>query len=265
MREHGDLRIVVWLAWICALLAFLLPLDVLSLLFAAPLALFLPGYGITAAIFARRRIEPRQFALFSLGLSLAVLALGALPLNYLPGGIRAGWWTLLLLLVVLGSCRAAALRRPRRHPAPLGRTAPLRVNRAQAALVGLGAVAMVAAIVLAFTPLGAKQAVGYTELWIQPRTVEGNPGARIGIGSGERGDSSYRLEVDFGGNPAPPRQIELAPGEETTVDLFFDSPTPPTATAPALVTATLFSEDGPDPERPFRQVKAWIPAAEESG
>ncbi|HEX5713229.1 MAG TPA: DUF1616 domain-containing protein [Solirubrobacterales bacterium] len=264
MRGHGDLRIVVWLAWLCALLAFLLPVSVLSLLFAAPLALFLTGYGVTAAIFARRRIEPRQFALFSLGLSLAVLALGALPLNYLPGGIRAGWWTLLLLLVVLGSCRAAALRRPRRYTAPLGRTAPLRVNGAQAALVLLGIAAILAAIVLAFTPLGAKQAIGYTELWIQPATIAGDPGARIGVGSGEREDSSYRLEVEFGNGGSASRELELAPGEKVVVEVVDSGPNAPTAAAPVPVTATLFKQDSATPERPFREVKAWIPAAEES-
>ncbi|HEY4779357.1 MAG TPA: DUF1616 domain-containing protein, partial [Solirubrobacterales bacterium] len=119
MRGHGDLEAACTGATLCALLTLVLPFEPLRMLLAAPLTLFLPGYAISAAIFARRRIERRQFLLFSLGLSLAVLALGALVLNYVPGGIRAWSWALLLFLVVLGCCRGAALRRPKRARAPV--------------------------------------------------------------------------------------------------------------------------------------------------
>src|SRR4029077_18937869 len=105
MRGHGDLEAAYASAALCALLTLALPFEPLRMLLAAPLALFLPRYAIPAAIFARRRIERRQFLLFSLGLSLAVLALGALVLNYVPGGIRAWSWALLLFLAVRGCWR----------------------------------------------------------------------------------------------------------------------------------------------------------------
>src|SRR4029077_1013593 len=105
MRGHGDLEAAYASADLCALLTLALPFEPLRMLLPAPLALCLRGSAITAAIFARRRTERRQFLLFSLGLSLAVLALGALVLNYVPGGIRAWSWALLLFLVLLGCCR----------------------------------------------------------------------------------------------------------------------------------------------------------------
>ena len=52
----------------------------------------------------------------SVGLSLAMLALGSLVLNYVPGGIRACSWAVLLVLVVLAASREAALRRRPRRP-----------------------------------------------------------------------------------------------------------------------------------------------------
>jgi Protein of unknown function (DUF1616) len=259
MRDHADLKAACWLALICALGALLVPLDPLSLLFALPLCLFLPGYGIAAAAFARHPIDPARFALLALGLSLAVLALGALPLNYLPWGIRAGWWALLFYLVVVGSCRAAALRRPRRAGAPI-ELPRLRVNGAQAALLGGGALAVLAAFVLAFTPLAADKAIGYTELWIKPLSS----GVQVGIGSGESEDSSYRLEVEFSDDSAPVVQrFELAPGERQVLEIEDGTPNAGND-LPIAATATLFKEDSPGRERPFRQVSTWI-APEDAG
>ena len=59
MRGHRDLRGAATAALACALLALLLPFAPLSLLFAAPLAFFLPGYAITCAAFAKRPPKAR--------------------------------------------------------------------------------------------------------------------------------------------------------------------------------------------------------------
>ncbi len=112
MKGHKDLRLVCLLALASAALALLLPWGPLCLVVALPLVLFLPGYALVAAIFAHGKIPLRHLLVLSIGLSLAVLALGALLLNYLPGGIRAGWWALLLVIVVFAAARGAAIRRP---------------------------------------------------------------------------------------------------------------------------------------------------------
>lgn len=263
MRGHGDLEAAVGGAALCALLALLLPFDSLRVLVGAPLLFFLPGYAITAAAFARGRIERRHFLLFSVGLSLAVLALGALVLNYLPGGVRPGSWALLLFLVVLGASRGAALRRPRRAGAPVAWSLP-RANAAQAALLAGGALLAVAAVVLAFVPLSATNAVGYTEMSIQPLETGTGPGVRIGVGSGERDDSSYRLVVEFGdGEGEATRQLELAPGQKQVLELQppDNSPAATAGAVPIPVTATLYKEDSPEPDQPFRQVSTYIDVA----
>jgi uncharacterized membrane protein len=263
MRGHGDLEAAVGGAALCALLALALPFDLVRVLVGAPLLLFLPGYAITAAAFAHGRIPRPHFLLFSVGLSLAVLALGALPLNYLPGGIRAGWWAALLFLVVLGACRGAALRRPRRAGAPITWALP-GVNRAQAGLVAAGGLAIVAALALAFVPLSATNAVGYTEAWIQPLEAGREPGVRIGIGSAEREDTSYRLVVIFGASEGEAaRQLELEPGEKQVLEFQAPdrSPVATGAGGAIRVTATLYEQSGPEPDRPFRRVSTWIEPA----
>jgi Protein of unknown function (DUF1616) len=251
MRGHKDLRLIVAAAALLAALALVVPVDPLRLVLVAPLALFLPGYALSAAIFARQEIPLRHFIVLSAGLSLAVLALGALPLNYLPGGVRSGWWALLLVLVVLAACRAAALRRPRAGGGPLSVPRP-RLHLAQAGLLAGGAVAIVAAIVLAYTPLSASKAVGYTALWIQPLRGE-SAGVRVGVESAEPEEATYRLFVQFGGGlPVQGRGFRLAPGEEKVVRL----PAEGEVRGVVPVRAALFRED--HPHRAYRRVSTWI-------
>lgn len=251
MRGHRDLRRTVTAALLCALLALLLPFTPLSLLFVAPLAFFLPGYAITCAAFAKHPPERTLLALISVGLSLAVLALGALPLDLLPGGIRAGWWALLLVLVVVAACRAAALRRPR----PLSRTPawrPARPGRGEAALLGVGGLSAVVAMVLIFVPLSATNAIGYTELWIEPLT---SSEVLIGVGNGEQREAHYTLELRANGRDKPfaVRQLNLERGEQAELTV----PVPPAGgDRDVKVGVTLFRQGV---IKPYRRVTAWLP------
>jgi hypothetical protein len=251
MRGNRDLRQVVLLALVCAVGGLFLPFDALRLVVAAPLLFFLPGYAIVAAIFAHGRLPRPQLLTLSAGLSLAVLALGALLINYLPGGVRSGWWALLLVLVTIGAARAAAVRRPRQGGNRQRARRP-RPGALQLAMVGAGAVATVAAIVLAFQPLGAKSAVGYTELWIQP--LKGaKRGVQIGVGSAEQEDTTYRLWVKFGrGEPPQGRYFGLAPGETKIIHMLTEKE----PTVPQPVRATLFRRD--QPGHAYRRVTTWI-------
>lgn len=253
MKEHKDLRLARAVAVASAVLTLILPWGPLCLVAALPLVFFLPGYALATAIFARGRIPLRHLLVLSVGLSLAVLALGALPLNYLPGGVRAGWWALLLVIVVFAAARSAAIRRPssRAAPRPSSPWKP-RLNPAQAGLSALGALAIVAAIVLAFIPVGAKDALGYTQMWIRPLEGE-KAGVEIGVDSGEQEEASYRLWVKFGEGEAPQgRYFKLAPGETRVVRLLTEK-------QPAKaeqIRAALFKQGGPG--HAYRRVSAWI-------
>jgi len=272
VRGHRDLRRIAALALICAVLAPLLPVEVLSLLFALPLVLFLPGYALTLAIFAKRPIERPQTLLLGLGLSLSVLALGALPLNYAPSGIGPVSWAVLLLVITLGACAAAALRRPE-TPAPntADRTAevkrflPLwrgqRVAPTGASGIGVGLVlgglaCTAAALVLTFSTTSAGQADGYTALWLLPPTprdaVAG--GARVGVDSEEQTRTAYRLQVQVGERADEiVRSFSLAPGETKVLKL---TPQPPPAGTPIPVRAKLFLERKPGDV--YRRVSGWL-------
>jgi uncharacterized membrane protein len=241
VRGHRDLERAARAALLCALAALVLPLEPLEVLFALPLALFLPGYAIAAATFARRPLGWAPLLLLSLALSLAVLALGTLVLDFVPGGVRGISWALLLLLVILNGCRLAALRRP----AAAGGSAtswprPL-IGRPQALLLGGGGLAALAALVLAMAPLPANNALGYTELWISTkRDSIAAPVVRVGVRSQEKRKVSYFLRVAFGGGEPVVRLFDLEPGEQQTFRVAAPPGSPQTP-----VVASLFRQAKP--------------------
>lgn len=257
MRGHRDLRIVTAAAPLCALVALVVPFEAVRVLFAAPLALLLPGYGIAAATFARRHLLWSQLMLISLSLSLATLAVGSVVLNYAPGGIRSISWALLLLIVIIGTCRAAALRRPQPEDQPVWRLP--RIGRASAGLLLGGLLAAAAAVVLAGTTLPAKNALGYTQLWVLPEGGAETSEVQVGVGNQEQHAVAYDLLIRVGKAPLVRRSFTLTPGETSVVRV-------PAGTeadgAPVPVVASLLRQSQID--RVYRRVKSWLPAAESS-
>jgi uncharacterized membrane protein len=247
MRGHRDLRLIVAAAIVCAALALVIPVEFLSLLFAAPLAFFLPGYAIAAATLVRNRLPTMQLLPLSLGLSLATLALGSLLLNYL-GGLMAGSWALLLVLVTVVAASVAAVRRP----AP--QAGVMRLPRPAAATLMMALVGLVlagGAVALAYTPLNAGHTIGYTELWIQPA---GDAAVWVGVGNQQHTRTGYELQVKFGHGATPvSRSLTLDPGEQAVVRLTAPAGTP---SGPLQVVGTLFREDTPGVA--YRRVDTWL-------
>lgn len=257
MRGNRDLEVAVGGAVACALVTLLLPFELLRMVAAVPLTLLLPGYAISSATFARRPLGRPHLLILSVGLSLITLVLGSLLLNYVPGGLRSVNWALLLVFVVLGASRAAALRRhPRASSAP--RLPRPRVSALQAGILGGGLVAIVIAFGLAFTTLPAKNALGYTELWMLPRD-DGVAGLEVGLRSQEQQSDEYLLQIRVGdGRPAEVHRFSLDPGEGEEILVQGESPAASDA-EPTPVTATVFLEEARD--EPYRRVTGWLPRA----
>jgi len=253
VRGHRDLTIASAAAAVCALVALLSPLPSIALIAALPLALFLPGYVLTAAIFGRNAPDPPRQAILTAGLSLAVLVLGSLLLNYAPGGIRALSWAILLVLLVVGAARLAAIRRraPLKPSRPPGRP-PRRPSPAplDAALFAVGGLAAVGALVLAQIPVTAGNADGFTALWMLP-SQEGAR-ARVGISSNEQEPTSYRLYVRTERDSGVTKRFTLDPGEERQFSVELDPDL-----AGLRLTASLYRDQ--KPQRVYRRVTSWLP------
>jgi uncharacterized membrane protein len=262
VRGHRDLERVVIAAIVCALVATLLPWELVRLIAALPLAVFLPGYAIVSASFASYRLDPQRLLMLVLACGLSVFCLGGIVLDAFPGGIRTLSWALLLVLVVVAAARAAALRRPRAKPEArqagarrLPRLRPVDVVCGLAALA-----AVVGALALAYTPLPAGSASGYTALWILPGEEGDSEAVRVGVVSAEHDPQAYRLHVSAGkGGRIATYRLELEPGEERV----FRVPVPLQSadrSSPLRIAASLYEEDRP--RELYRRVTTWLPPGE---
>jgi uncharacterized membrane protein len=239
MRGHADLRRLTAATLACAAVSLIAPLGAVRVIFAVPLALFLPGYAVTAAAFGSRLPSWSTRLPLALGVSLACLALGGLLLNYTPGGIQGLPWTILLVVIVLLGCAVAARRRgtsggtassfPRFRPSPA------------TAILAAGSLAMaVAAVVLAQGTPRAEHAYGYTQLWIAPPKPT-DVSARIGVTSQQQQTRAYRLVVEVEGRSTPVEQsFELEPSQSHLVTVRSGR-----ATSPVRVRASLYLRGHP--------------------
>ena len=263
MRAQRDLIAAIAAAALCALVALAVPLEAVSVLAALPLCFLLPGYAVTTAVFGPDPLPRQQTFLLTLGLSLTTLATGALLLNYLPGGIRGGSWAGLLFLVVLACSLVAARRRTTelRHssagPAPAwpGPHWPrLRLRARDGAMLGGAAICVVAALVLSWTPLPAKNVVGYTQLWMLSGTDSAGAKVRVGVGSDEVERRAYRLEVrERGGGPLFSEHLVLKPGQQFVKTVRLGEPP---SNGRARVVALLYREKRPN--KIYRRTTGWV-------
>ena len=79
-------------------------------LFGSVFVLFLPGYSLIRALFGSRELDSIERFALSVGLSLALVPLAGLLLNYTPWGIRTAPVTLSLLGLTLVFASAAVVR-----------------------------------------------------------------------------------------------------------------------------------------------------------
>jgi uncharacterized membrane protein len=254
MRGHRDL---VWssiAAVVCALVAALVPWEIVRIVAALPLTLFLPGYAIVAVAFGSSELALPKRLMLSIGVSLMVLVLGTLVLNVFPFGIRTASWAVLLPLVVVAACRGAALRRGR--PQSRRRGSLLAGSRPSWGAVAMLAAAVAiagAALVLAQKPLSAKNAEGFTALWMLP-TDSKEDAVRVGVLSSEQDPVSYRLVVRVGRKSQPQSyRVKLDPGEEESFEV--EVPRPPGTRR--HVVASLYREE--KPQHLYRRVTRWLP------
>jgi uncharacterized membrane protein len=257
VRAHRDLIAASAGSLVCAAIALLVPVEAIRVLAAVPLALVLPGWAVTAACFARQRPDLATVAMLTPALSLSLLALDTVALHLLPGRFGEASWLVVLTATTVAACAIAARRRPRREPAPPIRFSLTGLPRpgAAAGLLSLAALLVAVAVVLAATVLPARDAVGYTRLWMLPSaTTAAAPHLRIGVINQEQDAGVYRLAIR-GGGLRTIRRMDLAPGEQRIWRVRL----PPADGAPARVSARLYRAD--DPLTVYRRVNGWTPSS----
>jgi len=220
----------------------------LRVAFGVPFVLVLPGYALTAALFATARLRQTDVLLLTIALSLSLVGLGTLGLNWLPGRLTATTWTALLM----AGTALAAVWAFVRIPAGTGRRAfpPGLLTTRQVGLLAIALLITVGAIVFARRPLPARGVHGYTALWIVAQPP-GSRTIRVGVQSSEVERTSYLLAVRTDRGELLQRRLTLAPRERWTYRLAAGR-------SSHRVDADLFRSDSPS--RVYRRVRLLLTA-----
>jgi len=107
--------VVFSLAVVASVMVFVVPEDAFPFVYAryvfgSVFVLFLPGYSLIKALFGSKELDNIERVALSVGLSLALVPLAGLLLNYTPWGIRTTPVTLSLLGLTLVFAFAAVIR-----------------------------------------------------------------------------------------------------------------------------------------------------------
>jgi len=107
--------IVFGLATVASVMVFVVPEDAFPVVYAryvfgSVFVLFLPGYSLIRALFGNRELDNIERFALSIGLSLALVPMAGLLLNYTPWGIRTTPVTFCLLALTLVFASAAVVR-----------------------------------------------------------------------------------------------------------------------------------------------------------
>jgi uncharacterized membrane protein len=250
--------------------------NVASLVLGLVLALFSPGYSLIAAVFPKRDdLDIAQRLALSFGLSIVVVVLVGVVLNYTPGGI--GFWPVLIALpVFVIAASGVACYRRRRLP-PEARFEPRfrlplagfrrRPHRWDRVLLGLLAVVIIGAIgTLVYVARPPAVATTFTEFYMlgPEGRVEGYPDVispgeeatvTLGIVNHEQETTDYYIRVVIGEEEVGAvGAITLADGEEWQQPVGFT----PVGVGEQAVKFQLYKGDK---KKPCHILTLWVDVA----
>jgi uncharacterized membrane protein len=260
MMKHRsvDILVVVAITIVAVTLAFTVtPDNVAARILTLPLVLILPGYALISAVFPSRVLGIPERLLFSLSLSLVIVVLGGLVLNWTPFGLRASSWSVLLGGITLSASAVALLRRREQdiNGSEWLRIKGIGLTFRQWLLLSLAVVITCGAIVVSMIGAARQPFPGFTQLWILPmgRTNPKNA-VRLGVRNMESTVMEYRLDVDMDGKVVKVwPSIGLRPNEQWEATLVL----PQTSNADGTqVEAILYRAD--TPTQIYRHVVLWL-------
>lgn len=237
-----DLLVTLLLTAIAAASVSFLTASPLVSFLTLPLVFLLPGYALTAALFARRPLGLVETLLISVGLSLATAVLGGLAMNYTVWGLSTLFWIIVLCGVTLLGCSVAAIRRIGQKSAAAKRP-NIGLGPGQVFLLGVSVIVIVGALGMARQGAIAQPSTPFTQLWADPISGAQPNLYNVGIRNEESTPITFRLVATLAGNPAYTWPgITLPPGQTWTG--IISVPGGPSNTSP--VGLQLYSSDAPD-------------------
>jgi uncharacterized membrane protein len=222
------ISLIAILAAVCAALVAVSSVDIVDILFGLPLALFLPGAALVAAVDPwGGQVKGPERAMWAFGSSIGIVILGGLLLN-LTGGLTRPHWLILSAAVVAVSTviswfrsgEPAAVDRPDAHSAgqePARRVRGTLSLRACALL--LAAVLVVAgALVLSQRTSAESSREHFVQAWVLPQP-SGNvysTRAQLGVRNEEGDHEVLIVRLRVGSSNASTLTVGLNDGQEWT-------------------------------------------------
>lgn len=198
--------------------------------------LVLPGYALAKALFPKHEVEGTEFFVITLGLNLALVALGGLVLHWSPWYIRPATWSILFGPITI-IFAAVALIRKRNHTDDAQPAENRKLTLLQGLCIALAILVVAGAIYDARDQARGHATVGHTQLWMLPVDADA---VRVGVRSEETTTMGFRLEVHVEGVLAWQADIDLQPGETWERILTLSE------FQPSSIEARLFTADNPD-------------------
>jgi uncharacterized membrane protein/LysM repeat protein len=216
-----DLVIAAACALLTVAVVLLVPsLEPIRIVLGLPFILLLPGYVLVAALFpGKEDLDSIARAALSFGLSIAIVPLIGLALNYSPWGIRLNPILAFVSLFIVMGAGAAMYRRQALPPEeafainfPLPRWSQVRLATvAQAVVVVLCLIGLGAAAAFLATSRGSSER--FTEFYIlgpdgraegYPQTLELGDSLTVilGVVNHEGADAAYEIEATVDGQAA---------------------------------------------------------------
>lgn len=191
----------------------------------AALALAIPGYALSRALFIHGLLDHTERAALAIGLSLCITIVGGFGLNALPDGLSGHSWAIYLTSVSLVACAVATVRRgafavlrqgnvgEASSPVPsaeapvvakqAGFTAPgaapegraVGLPKVQIAMLGLAGLLVAGSFLVAQLGVAGQPRPGFTDLWLLP----GSDGVTVGLDNHEGAAASYRVVLSVNG------------------------------------------------------------------
>ncbi len=273
MKLKDELLLINILTILLILVIAFFPIGVLRVILGLPVALLFPGYTLLAALFPRKEnLNTIERVALSFGLSIAVVALIGLVLNYTPLGIRLYPLLFSTTLLIIASSVVAWFRRRRLSSeerfsvfsgfnltdwtAASGVQKGLSIALIVAILASLG--------VLGYTMSTTRVGEKFTQFYIlgPEGKPEGYPEQLavgeeaeviVGIVNHEQEDMSYRIRVTVDGVTGKETgSLPLAHEERWQGELSF---TPTRAGEDQKVEFLLYKQGD---DEPYRKVHLWI-------
>ena len=282
-RRDADLVLVVACSLALAIIIVVLPFaQPARVVLGLPFIFFFPGYTLTAALFPRHDdVDPIERIALSLGLSITVVPLISLMLNYSPWGIRLDLVLVLVtLFIVLTATAGLILRRMLPVDEAFSVTVDIRLPRwsqvrladrllavgIMLALVAVGLTAYITATSLhtseSFTEFYVLGPGGKAEGYPSQLTVGETATVVLGIVSHEGQDTANRVTMIIDGETTNSiENLSLSDGErwQETVSL-----TPTHAGDGQKVEFLLYRDGGREPYRMLHLLLSVAPAEPET-